>query len=264
MPSGHCLEGYTVARRQRDRREDLAAARLQRRSGEALERCINTQSIYAQVDENGRIVLPQKLRDMFGLDEEALFAGMGEHFQIWAPEAMPHGHGGARCLARSALDDDDDPFAAARRRWTARTGHDDGAGRAARPGPARRRSSQAVAPVARHLARRHLRRRRLCARPARGRRRPGDRHRPRSRGARDRAGGWARRATATGSTCAQGRFGELDRSPLGRRAGARRRGARHRRLLDAARPGRARLLLPAATGRSTCGWSGAGPRPPTW
>ena len=39
----------------------------------------------------------------------------------------------------------------------------------------------------------------------------------------------------------------------GRRAGRRRR-ARHRRLLDAARRGRARLLVPGATARSTCAW----------
>ena len=30
-------------------------------------------------------MLPQKLRETFGLDEEAMFAGMGEHFQVWAP-----------------------------------------------------------------------------------------------------------------------------------------------------------------------------------
>ena len=86
MPSGHCVEGYTVegANRLDDKVARLPTFSKARR---ALERLLNTQSVYAQVDENGRIVLPQRLREMFGLDEEALFAGMGEHFQIWSPDA---------------------------------------------------------------------------------------------------------------------------------------------------------------------------------
>lgn len=38
-----------------------------------------------QIDEDGRIVLPQKLRDRLGLDEDgrALFVAKGKHFEIW-------------------------------------------------------------------------------------------------------------------------------------------------------------------------------------
>ena len=41
-----------------------------------------------QIDEDGRIVLPQKLRDKLALDGDgkALFASAGKHFQIWQPE----------------------------------------------------------------------------------------------------------------------------------------------------------------------------------
>jgi MraZ protein len=86
MPSGNCLEGYTVAGAAK---LDEKVARLPTfsKSRRLLERILNTQSIYAQVDENGRIVLPQRLREKFGLEAEALFAGMGERFQIWAPAA---------------------------------------------------------------------------------------------------------------------------------------------------------------------------------
>ena len=84
MPSGNCLEGYTVAGA--NAIDEKVARVPDRKQRQALERIFNSQSIYAQVDENGRIVLPQRLREMFGLDEEALFAGMGEHFQVWAPE----------------------------------------------------------------------------------------------------------------------------------------------------------------------------------
>ena len=93
----------------------------------------------------------------------------------------------------------------------------------------------------RPLSRRHLRRRRLFARAARARR---ARHRDRSRSrARSPAGQDARRGLAGRLTLVEGRFGDLD--AIARRLGAAPLDgvvARHRRLLDAVRRGRARLL----------------------
>lgn len=84
-PSGRCLEGYTI--------EAVAALdeKISRmptfsRNRKALERWLNTKSVYAQMDETGRIVLSQKLREMMGIEGEAVFAGMGEKFQIWSPD----------------------------------------------------------------------------------------------------------------------------------------------------------------------------------
>jgi MraZ protein len=109
MPSGHCLEGYTI---EGVSRLDAKVARLPSYSPQrrALERLLNTQSVYAQVDENGRIVLPQRLRDMFHLGTEALFAGMGEHFQVWEPEAY-RADMAAIDAWRAELPPDEDPFA---------------------------------------------------------------------------------------------------------------------------------------------------------
>lgn len=86
MPKSECLEGYTVAG---VALLDEKVARLPTfsKTRRYLERVLNTQSLYAQVDENGRIVLPQRLREKFELQTEAMFAGMGERFQIWAPAA---------------------------------------------------------------------------------------------------------------------------------------------------------------------------------
>ena len=64
-------------------------------------------------------MLPQRLREMFGLDEEALFAGMGEHFQIWAPEAYGEDMAGIDDW-RAGLDPDERSLRAPRRAWTAR------------------------------------------------------------------------------------------------------------------------------------------------
>jgi MraZ protein len=86
IPGSDCLEGYTVegANRLNDKVARMPSFSQARK---LLERLLNTQSVQAQVDENGRIVLSQRLRDKFGLDAEAYFAGMGTHFQIWSPTA---------------------------------------------------------------------------------------------------------------------------------------------------------------------------------
>lgn len=85
-PGKRCLEGYSL--KMIDEVDEMIAE-LPRfsREREALERMINTQSIYAQVDENGRMVLPAKLRESIGVKGEATFAGMGDKFQIWEPGA---------------------------------------------------------------------------------------------------------------------------------------------------------------------------------
>jgi MraZ protein len=86
-PGKACLECFSM--RAMEEIDDMVSA-LPRfaREREALERLLNTRSVYAQVDENGRMVLPAKLREAIGLGEEAVFAGMGDKFQIWAPAAF--------------------------------------------------------------------------------------------------------------------------------------------------------------------------------
>ncbi|MEO1552115.1 MAG: division/cell wall cluster transcriptional repressor MraZ [Pseudomonadota bacterium] len=81
-----CLEGYSM--RSMEEVDDMVSA-LPRysREREILERMLNTQSVYAQVDENGRMVLSPRLREMIGVAGEATFAGMGDKFQIWEPSA---------------------------------------------------------------------------------------------------------------------------------------------------------------------------------
>ena len=56
------------------------------RQREILERKLNTQSAYAQIDDNGRLVLSIKLREMINLSTEATLIGMGDKFEIWQPQ----------------------------------------------------------------------------------------------------------------------------------------------------------------------------------
>lgn len=84
-PGRRCLEGYTI---QGAGEIDEMIAQLPRFSPdrEMLERFMNTRSVYASLDETGRVLLAPKLRDQIGLKDEAFFAGMGDKFQIWTPE----------------------------------------------------------------------------------------------------------------------------------------------------------------------------------
>ena len=51
-----------------------------------MEAYFNAQSHPATVDDNGRLLLPQNIRDMIGLKGEALFVASHDTFHIWNPE----------------------------------------------------------------------------------------------------------------------------------------------------------------------------------
>ena len=65
-----CLEGYSI--RSMDEVDNLVSL-LPRYSNERemLERMLNAQSTYSQIDENGRLVLSSKLRETVGIKSEA-------------------------------------------------------------------------------------------------------------------------------------------------------------------------------------------------
>ena len=52
----------------------------------SLERTIAARTSVVALDKEGRVVLPQPLRDHARLDGEAMFAGLGHSFQIWNPD----------------------------------------------------------------------------------------------------------------------------------------------------------------------------------
>lgn len=97
------LECFTVAGIEAiyDKIEKLPRANPRRR---AMQRLYSTQALYTSVDETGRLVLPQKLREKIGLNGEALFASQGETFEIWKPETYDE-----QFSEVLAADDDFDP-----------------------------------------------------------------------------------------------------------------------------------------------------------
>jgi MraZ protein len=98
-----CIEGFTLDYIDRIAR---AIGRMKpfSKARRRLEYEFMAGAIPMQLDENGRIVLSPKLQAEIGLDGQALFVGMGESFQIWAPEAYE--------AHLATLDDgeDGDPF----------------------------------------------------------------------------------------------------------------------------------------------------------
>ena len=105
---GNCLEGYTISS---ITKVDKLISKLPRfsRDREILERFINTQSTYMQLDETGRIVLSLRLKEKIGIRDEAIFAGMGEKFQIWEPENYQN-EVDALDLSFKNLSEDENPF----------------------------------------------------------------------------------------------------------------------------------------------------------
>ncbi len=56
------------------------------RERRSLERTVTARTHVVSLDKEGRVVLPQNLREHAKLNGEALFAGLGSSFQIWNPE----------------------------------------------------------------------------------------------------------------------------------------------------------------------------------
>ena len=50
-----------------------------------MERIYHGHSLPTQLDDDGRVQLPQKLREKLGLKDSAFFIASGDHFQIWNP-----------------------------------------------------------------------------------------------------------------------------------------------------------------------------------
>ena len=81
------LTGYTIeAMDDIDRRIDALPRGSQARR--VLELTVQGQSLPTQLDEDGRVVLPQRLRERLGLEGEAVFIAAGDSFQIWKPESF--------------------------------------------------------------------------------------------------------------------------------------------------------------------------------
>lgn len=82
-----CLDAYTI-----EASDDIVARIEMLPRGtparKYLERMFFTLSFEAEVQPDGRIVIPKERREQIGLTDKVLFVGLGERFQIWNPETF--------------------------------------------------------------------------------------------------------------------------------------------------------------------------------
>ena len=65
--------------------ERINAMNLADPDARLLRRLILSNAYSVEIDRIGRILVPQNLRQAIGLDGEAIVAGQGEYFEVWAP-----------------------------------------------------------------------------------------------------------------------------------------------------------------------------------
>ncbi|MEO1252484.1 MAG: division/cell wall cluster transcriptional repressor MraZ [Pseudomonadota bacterium] len=68
-----------------------------------LQKRIAGRTMSLSMDGEGRIVLPQEMREFAHLGGDAAFCGQGDHFQIWNPRALEAATGDDAAVAEARL-----------------------------------------------------------------------------------------------------------------------------------------------------------------
>lgn len=79
---GKCLSGYSKSSWE-GRVEELLSVSLLEKENIDKRRMLFSSTIYLEIDDQGRIVLPKNLREFAALSKKAVIAGIGDHFEIW-------------------------------------------------------------------------------------------------------------------------------------------------------------------------------------
>jgi MraZ protein len=82
---GTCLSVYTM-QRWREKSDELASGKTSDELRD-FERRIYPSASEIELDAQGRMIIPAKLRGYAGLGNEATVAGVRDHFEIWDREA---------------------------------------------------------------------------------------------------------------------------------------------------------------------------------
>ncbi len=78
---GTCLSVYTMQRWE-EKSEELVAGKTSEELRD-FERRIYPSASEVELDAQGRLVIPARLRGFAGLDSEVTVAGVRDHFEIW-------------------------------------------------------------------------------------------------------------------------------------------------------------------------------------
>jgi len=80
---GSCLAGYDK-RDWENRANSLLDVSLLEKEEIEKRRVLFSSTVYIDIDEQGRIVLPRGLRLFSSLSKKVVIAGVGDHFEIWS------------------------------------------------------------------------------------------------------------------------------------------------------------------------------------
>ena len=78
-----CLSGFDLPDWQK-RANEFTTTSLISTTDLELRRVIFSGAVYVDLDEQGRFVLPKSLLTYLDIKDKAIFAGVGDHFEIWS------------------------------------------------------------------------------------------------------------------------------------------------------------------------------------
>jgi MraZ protein len=79
---GKCLAGYEKASWEA-RVDGLLDVSLLEKENIDKRRVLFSSTVYLEIDDQGRIVLPRNLKEYAALLKKAIIVGIGDHFEIW-------------------------------------------------------------------------------------------------------------------------------------------------------------------------------------
>ncbi len=80
-----CLSGYDKEDWE-DRAKGLMQVSLLEQENLEKRRFIFSSTVYLEVDDQGRFVIPKNLLQYASLSSKAVIVGVGDHFEVWKPE----------------------------------------------------------------------------------------------------------------------------------------------------------------------------------
>lgn len=80
-----CLAGYDKDDWE-ERAKSLLSVSLLEKDQIEKRRFLFSSTVYIEIDEQGRFVIPRSLLSYARLAEKVLIVGVGDHFEIWNPE----------------------------------------------------------------------------------------------------------------------------------------------------------------------------------
>ena len=80
-----CLSGFDKEDWENRTKELLQVSILEKENLEK-RRFLFSSTVYLEIDDQGRFVIPKSLLEYAGLDGKVMIVGVGDHFEIWSPE----------------------------------------------------------------------------------------------------------------------------------------------------------------------------------